>query len=246
MQRVTLHLQLSDVFLVTCHASGQLVIFLFLLFFLKVIGKKKRSNFSNNKKIRFRTDTFSSNTSETKKKNDTTARYLQTLAHFGRWDEFSTLLKEAQSSGFNKSSLRFSTGQTDKLFEQNMKEQAADQDDPNNNGFNSNKKVASRFRVLMEKFPKFKSVEMDQDIFQTLILLTTLEMPYFLARVVFTVKFNVSSTTMVFYTTKNVIMVIFLVYRLWVKFAASSSSSSSLTNEDEDNDNSRDLMNMKL
>ena len=89
---------------------------------------------------------------------------------------------------------------------------------------------------------------MDQDIFQTLILLTTLELPYFLARVVFTVKFNVSSTTMVFYTTKNVIMIIFLVYRLWVKFISSSSpSGSSSTNEDDDEeDGSRDLMNMKL
>lgn len=218
-----------------------------------MIGKKKKqNNNSNSKKIRFRTDTISSSTSDTKKKNETTARYLQTLAHFGRWDEFSTLLKEAQSSGFTKSSLRFSTSQTDELFEQNSKEQGANLGntyDPNNNG-SSGKKIGNRFHELMQKFPKFKSMEMDQDIFQTLILLTTLELPYFLARVVFTVKYNVSSTTMVFYTTKNVIMVIFLVYRLWVKFSASSSSSSgsnsSSSNNEDEEDNSRDLMNVKL
>ena len=214
-----------------------------------VTGKKKKRIINNNKKIRFRADTFASNSSETKRNNDTTARYLQTLAHFGRWDEFSTLLKEAQSSGFNKSSLRFPTSKTDELFEQNLKAASQDNtDDPNNNGTSSKKTLESRFHELIQKFPRFKSIEMDQDIFQTLILLTTLELPYFLARVVFTVKFNVSSTTMVFYTTKNVIMVIFLVYRLWVKFVSSSSpSGSSTTNEDDDEeDGSRDLMNMKL
>lgn len=135
------------------------------------------------------------------------------------------------------------------MFEQNLKAASQDDaDDPNNNGTSSKKTLGNRFHELMQKFPRFKSIEMDQDIFQILILLTTLELPYFLARVVFTVKFNVSSTTMVFYTTKNVIMVIFLVYRLWVKFVSSSSpSGSSTTNEDDDEeDGSRDLMNMKL
>lgn len=85
----------------------------------------------------------------------------------------------------------------------------------------------------------------DQDFFQTFFLLTTLELPYFIARVVFTVKYNVSSTTMVFYTTKNVVMIIFLIYRLWVKFSANSDADREETDEKGENDYSRDLMNVK-
>ena len=179
-----------------------------------------------------------SSTTTDKNGNETTARYLQTLAHFGQWDEFSKILKEAQSSGFTRKSLRFSTGRADDLFDQHMMRQEGNGDEGEENA----SKEPNRFQAFLRRFPTFKSVQMDQDIFQTLILLGTLELPYFLARVVFTLKYNVSSTTMVFYTTKNVIMVIFLVYRLWVKFAASDEPSS--TNDDKDG--SRDLMNMKL
>ena len=218
---------------------------LIIIYFL---GKGKKRSHNSNKKIRFRTDTNSSSTVD-KNRNETTACYLQTLAHFGRWDEFSKILKEAQNSGFTKESLRFSTTRTDYMFDQNIKQAAEKNDDLNNNdGNNIEKEKRNRLQELFQKFPRFETVTMDQDIFQTLILLITLELPYFLARVVFTIKYNVSSTTMVFYTTKNVIMIIFLLYRLWVKFKASPSSavsSLSSTYEDEYNNN-RDLMNMKL
>lgn len=59
----------------------------------------------------------------------------------------------------------------------------------------------------------------NQDVFQTVILMLSLELPYLVARICFTIVYDVSSITMVFYTTKNVIMIIFLVYRLWVIFS---------------------------
>ena len=188
-----------------------------------LLDDQKRS-----KKIRFRADT---NLSTGERESKETARYLQTLAHYGRWDEFSKVLKQAKSSGFNRNSVRFSST-TEQL------------DEENNNEENETKQ--SRFTTFLQRIPKFKSMNVvDQDFFQTFFLLTTLELPYFIARVVFTVKYNVSSTTMVFYTTKNVVMIIFLIYRLWVKFSAGSDAELDETDEKGENDYSRDLMNVK-
>jgi Transmembrane protein 26. len=175
------------------------------------------------KKIRF---SPSSGVSEDK----ATAKYLQTLAHFGRWDEFSKTLKEAQNSGFSKNSLRFSSSSS----------KAKDED-----GDDNGNRYQNIFRQFLDTFPKLKSVELDQDFFQIIILLATLELPYFIARVVFTIKYNVSSTTMVFYTTKNVVMVIFLIYRLWVKFSANETNKDIEGCEEDEDDYSRDVMNLK-
>ena len=186
-------------------------------------GKRKKIRFSTNVSDgdRFRHD-------------KATAKYLQTLAHFGQWDEFARTLKEAQNSGFSKNSVRFSTASSSHSATKN-----SDMED------NSNGKQTI-LRRFMEMFPKLKTLEVDQDFFQIVILLTTLELPYFIARVVFTIKYSVSSTTMVFYTTKNVVMVIFLVYRMWVKFSGDETArEEDDCDDDEDNEYSRDVMNLK-
>eukprot|EP00111_Clytia_hemisphaerica_P006229 TCONS_00018041-protein len=188
----------------------------------------KSDDQKRSKKIRFRADT---NLSTNERESKETARYLQTLAHYGRWDEFSKVLKQAKSSGFNRNSVRFSST-TEQL-----------DDDVNNNETEQTKQ--NRLADFLQRIPKLKSMNLvDQDFFQTFFLLTTLELPYFIARVVFTVKYNVSSTTMVFYTTKNVVMIIFLLYRLWVKFSADLDSADR-EETDENGDYSRDLMNVK-
>lgn len=154
-----------------------------------------------------------------KRPSEPVARYLQSLAKFGKWDEFSKALKQAQNQGFSKSSYDRNVESTEVAETETETEQTP--------GINL--------------FGKLKyNLKFDQDVFQAVILMVSLEIPYLLARIVFAVVYNVSSTTMVFYTTKNIVMVVFLMYRLWV-----ISSGRGAEEENKMENNERDPMNIK-
>lgn len=146
------------------------------------------------------------------------ARYLHSLASVGKWNEFSEALKQARNQGFSPTSRSSFPRNTESI--------------------ELNEMLENKTSSLLDKLKCCQ--KFDQDIFQAVILMVSLEIPYLLARIVFAVMYNVSSTTMVFYTTKNIVMVVFLMYRLWVIYSGRGAEE-----EEEKGDINRDPINIK-
>lgn len=165
------------------------------------------------------------------------ARYLQSLAHFGKWDEFAEALRQAQSQGFSPSS----SSQAPRQYRKESFQSLQQVPEHSNEDVRKNDSTSSSVFKRMKCWKSF-IVKLNQDVFQAVILMVSLEIPYFLARVTFTIVYNVSSTTMVFYTTKNMVMVIFLFYRLWVIWSGKNIEEQC---EEEKQSVQRDAMNIK-
>lgn len=116
-----------------------------------------------------------------------TTDYLKTLASEDRWDEFSDAIEKARNKGFS-----IATFASEGEYTEN----------------DSETKENIYFKLFREHF--------DPEMYQIIISLLCLELPYFVARVAFSVKYNISSSSMVFYTIKNMFMIVFLIYRFWV------------------------------
>lgn len=139
-----------------------------------------------NRRVTVRFAETKGNTSSQSRYKQTTD-YLQTLALEDRWDEFSDAIKKARTRGFSTA-----TFASEEEYTENESET----------------KENKYFKLFREHF--------DPEMYQIIISLLCLELPYFIARVAFSVKYNVSSSSMVFYTIKNMFMIVFLIYRFWV------------------------------